>query len=66
MVAILMFLIAASIVVNVHACDMKLHSPGRLRNEANHTAHDPPGVEAFICGLRSSFNLGSGIWNKKR
>jgi hypothetical protein len=31
------------------ACDMKLKLPGRLRNEANnHTAHDLPGVEAFV------------------
>jgi hypothetical protein len=27
---------------------MKLNLPGRLQNEANHTAHDLPGVEAFV------------------
>ena len=35
-----------SIVVNASACDIYL--PDRLRNEANHTAHDLPGVEAFV------------------
>ena len=43
-----MFLITTSTVVNASACDMKLNLPGRLQNEANHTAHDIPGVEAFV------------------
>ena len=48
MAAISMFLVTASIVVNASACDMKLNLPGRLQNEANHTAHDLPGVEALL------------------
>ena len=46
-----MFLIAASIVVNVHAWEMKSGIPHSLQIEANHTAHDLLGmllgVEAF-------------------
>ena len=42
-----MFLDTSPIVVNAHAWNMKLNLPDRLRNEANHTAHDLPGVEAF-------------------
>ena len=42
-----MFRITARAVVNASACDMKLNLPGRLQNEANHTAHDLPGVETF-------------------
>jgi hypothetical protein len=34
--------------LNLSACDMKLNLPGRLWNEANHTAHDLPGVEASV------------------
>ena len=43
-----MFRITARAVVNASACDMKLNLPGRLQNEANHTVHDLPGVEAFV------------------
>ena len=43
-----MFLITTSTVVNASACDMKLNSPGRLQNEANHTVDDIHGVRAFV------------------
>jgi hypothetical protein len=42
-----MFLITARAVVNASAWEMKLNLPDRLQNEANHTAHDLPGVETF-------------------
>jgi hypothetical protein len=34
--------------LNLSACDMKLNLPDRLQNEANHTAHDIHGVDAFV------------------
>ena len=46
MAAISMFLIAASIVVNVHAWEMKSGIPHSLQIEENHTAHDLSGAEA--------------------
>ena len=43
-----MFRITARAVVSASVWEMKLNLPGRLQNDANHTAHDIPGVEAFV------------------
>jgi hypothetical protein len=43
-----MFHITARSVVNASVSEMKSDLPGRLRSEANHTAHDTPGVGAFV------------------
>ena len=43
-----MFHITARAVVNASVWEVKLNLPGSLGSEANHTAHDTPGVEAFV------------------
>ena len=43
-----MFHIAARAGVNSLVCEMKSDLPDSLESEADHTAHDTPGVEAFV------------------
>ena len=43
-----MFLITARAVVSASVWEMKSDLPDSLGSEANHTAHDTPGVAAFV------------------
>ena len=43
-----MFRITARAVVNASVWEMKSGLPNSLGSEANHTAHDTPGVGAFV------------------